>query len=103
MSVRMESDNLLELVAFKNAASAAVIDGAEVSAEVFDKRSGGSLTADVTLADQGSGLYQGTLADAEVTAANGYSIGQRLEVVITADGGTGLLGVFRFAAVVVRA
>ena len=93
-TIYLTTDNLIEVIALKNAATDAAITNATVTADVQDTQ-GNVLSGadDISLAHVASGTYRGTLAD---TVA--LKEGSKYDIVITADGGAGLLKTWKIRA-----
>ncbi len=90
MSVKLmvhASDNLIRYKNAKKETDGSVITGASVSARVLAKDGTTVLASGITMGDQGSGLYDGTITDTDTAA---MTLGELVTVEITFDGGAGL-------------
>ena len=81
------SDNLIRFKDAKKETDDTVITGATVSARVLDKDGTTVLATGITMADQGAGLYEGTITDTDTAA---MTLGELVTVEVTFDGGSGL-------------
>ncbi len=80
------SDNLIRFKNAKKETDGSVITGATVTARVLDK-AGNVKASGVAMADQGAGLYEGTITDTDAAA---MTKGELVTLEITFDGGAGL-------------
>ncbi len=80
------SDNLIRFKNAKKETDGTVITGATVTARVLDK-AGAVKATGVVMADQGAGLYEGTITDTDSAT---MTLGELVTVEITFDGGPGL-------------